>query len=182
MTITVKGINGLSDEIAQSCFDLAETYLRQSDLAGFLIDELKRIDEVLTINVEAGDPINNGNTWAPPQDGSAGVVNWNIKRTLLATEKVADQPDATAFQKFLAKFTSDKQETMSPALLLMHEMGHACQYMSGNEGDMFNATVNEIENINVNAIENTVAKELQAAGNIEGIRWRYRDAQTQANA
>ena len=182
MSIAIDPID-MDVDTAQWCFNVAESYLRQSDLAAFLIDELKSIPEVLTIRICADDPRNVGNTWTRPEDDSAGTVRWNVKRTLIATEKVSKQPDATHFEKFLALFEPDKQESMSPALLLMHEMGHACQYMSGEKDEMFDRRGKsktewrlDIENINVSAIENTVANELKEKGNLEGIRWDYLDA------
>ena len=182
MTITINPVN-MDQETAQWCFNAAENYLKQSDLAAFLIEELKSVPEVLTINITADDPEQVGNTWAPPSDDSAGTVTWNVKRTLIATEKESKKPDATSFETFLALFKIDKQQSMSPALLLMHELGHACQYMSGVKNEMFERRDKsdkewklDIENINVNAIENTVANELKEKGSLEGIRWNYLDA------
>jgi hypothetical protein len=195
MAIVIQAHHPVTAQEAQWCVDVAEHYLRQSDLAAFLWDELKRVPEVLTINVHHAAPGVIGNTWTPPAlgvVGSAGSVTWNVNRTLTATEVVSDKPGLTTFQKVLAAFTPDKQQVMSPALLLMHEMGHAFQFLSDQvvqeQGNSFRqrltAVINgdkalrtEIENINVNAIENTVANELTAKGSPEGIRWTYAKAQ-----
>ncbi|PUA46361.1 hypothetical protein C5U62_06435 [Pseudomonas protegens] len=61
----------------------------------------------------------------------------------------------------------------------MHELGHACQFLTNKaefRQQLANKNILEVENINVNAIENTVAKELTAKNNKEGLRWDYLDA------
>ncbi|NBF02536.1 hypothetical protein GV819_09555 [Pseudomonas sp. Fl5BN2] len=61
----------------------------------------------------------------------------------------------------------------------MHELGHACQFLTNKvefRRQLAARNILEVENINVNAIENTVAKELMEKNNKEGLRWDYLDA------
>ena len=202
MAIVIQAHHPVTDQEARWCVSVAENYLRQSDLASFLWDELQRVPETLTINVHHTGSKALSNSWAPPANGvlnSAGSITWNVNRTLTATEVVGDEPGLTTWQKFLAAFTPDKQALMSPAILLMHEMGHAYQFLSDQvvqeEGNSFRDRLElaskraevedygpllELENINVNAIENTVANELTAKGSPEGIRWSYLKAEANA--
>ncbi len=198
MAIVIQAHHPVTDQEARWCVSVAENYLRQSDLASFLWNELQRVPETLTIHVHHAGSKVIGNTWAPPAVGavnSAGNITWNVNRTLTATEVVGDEPGLTTWQKFLAAFTPDKQALMSPAILLMHEMGHAYQFLSDQvvqeQGNSFQNRLNQalagnktvlldLENINVNAIENTVANELSAKGSPEGIRWDYLKAKANA--
>ncbi|MDC5853905.1 M91 family zinc metallopeptidase [Vibrio europaeus] len=156
--IHVIGTN-ISNEQAQAHFEAAKAYLIQSDLAEFLINQLDAIPEILTINVSKSTDTTQANTWGEV-DGTAGTINWNVLRVLKTRSSACE---------------------MSPPLLLMHEMGHACQYMSGQKGEMLEGLTlerrNLLENIDVSAIENTVANELREKGCPEGVRENYEDAQ-----
>ncbi|TMO57958.1 M91 family zinc metallopeptidase [Pseudoalteromonas phenolica] len=184
MTIQVIGVNGLSDLQAALYFDSAKTYLSQSNLAAFLISQLEAIPEVLTIKVEVSPNNSCNDNWASSQ-GTAGTITWNIASRLQVTENPVSRPTAYPFSHMLSTLRPQRRDELSPALILMHEMGHACQAMSGaNQDEMLNENRNQdgtlnilaIENINVQAIENTVAMELSEAGCREGIRWDYLDA------
>ncbi|MDC7813062.1 MULTISPECIES: hypothetical protein [Pseudomonas] len=181
MSITVT-TSTLDQAVAQKRFDDACRYLRQSDLANFLLDELIAVKEELTVEVTNSSAADKTDRWIPPAANSttsAGRVVWNLKSQVYAIEKQYKQPDLSNFQKFLALFASDRVERLSPALVLMHELGHACQFLTNKaefRKQLADKNILEVENINVNAIENTVAKELTAKNNKEGLRWDYLDA------
>ena len=71
----------------------------------------------------------------------------------------------------------------SAAVALMHEMGHALQYLSNPtefralfrkpDGSPNTLGKMQVEDINTAAVEQTVILELRQAGCDEGIRWDY---------
>ena len=174
MTITITPIK-MTQEQANWCYDVAKTYLEQSDLASFIIEELEAIDELLTIEVSTSSD----DGWAPPDDDdddSAGTIEWNVTQTLDVVDKKDDRPDVN----WTSKIDADVVATISPALALIHELGHAMQFMTNKQAfrDRLANLDDEdvlldIENTNVNTIENTVALELIEKGNHEGVRWDY---------
>jgi len=178
MSINVRAFDGFSFDEAIEIFNSAKNYLRKSDLANFLINEIERIDEVLTINVRK--TLVDEWRWPEKDDvNSAGEIDWNITTEL----NVIDYRDRRPDVDWVSRVDDDAIARMSIALILMHEIGHACQYMTSKTEfrehirTLDNDVCLMIENINVNAIENTVALELISGGSIEGIRWDYRDTQ-----
>ena len=84
---------------------------------------------------------------------------------------------------------SEKRGKIPAPVLLIHEMGHALQYLMDNEHFLAIAkgkksiiprtlmarTEPPLDTLNVAAIENRVCLELREAGKEVGIRWRYGD-------
>jgi hypothetical protein len=179
MTIRIVA-HGIPQDTAEAAYQNAVDYLRQSDLAKFLIGELEGISEVLTINVYANNSASDA--WNPPAGTAtteAGSITWNLTTHVQTIEVKSDNPALSGLTKFISYFKPNVVRSMSPALVLMHEMGHACQFMTDKAhfrsrmSNLTNAVRLDIENINVNAIENTVANELNDKGFKEGIRWDY---------
>jgi hypothetical protein len=166
-------------------------YLKQSDLAAFIIDQLA--ETPATITVVIGGHVEK-NTYMPGED-LGGTIRWNPFRQVRTKNEIAHRRSAGSYDRKLRAepdhlaYAWDAQGDslnlageLSPAMLLMHEMGHAYQRLSDHAG--FRAAIRSgkqgvarIENVNVNAIENTVALELRAQGCPEGVRWRYGDIQ-----
>jgi alpha-glucuronidase len=163
-------------------FEQTLTYLRQSDLAAFIIDQLE--ESPAPINVEIGGHVQK-NGYRPGED-LGGTIRWNPYKRVHTKEEEGHRKSAGSYQKKLAAVPAHLQDedsmagALSPAMLLMHEMGHAYQRLS-NDAEFRTMVqrgkkgVKEIENLNVNAIENTVAQELRDKGILEGVRWRYQD-------
>jgi hypothetical protein len=163
-------------------FEQTLGYLRQSNLAQFIIDQLE--ESPATINVVIGGHVQK-NGYQPGRD-LGGTIRWNPYKRVQTESEESHRRSADSYQKKLAAVPAHLADqgslagALSPAMLLMHEMGHAYQRLS-NEGE-FRAMVQrgkkgvkQIEALNVNAIENTVVLELRAQGILEGVRWRYQD-------
>ena len=155
---------------ARWCFNVATSYLRQSDMAGFIINQLQQATENITINVRRDG---RSEYTAPAMKGPAlgGTINWNMRGRVGTIDCADDRPAVQWIPQ-----GGDRNGILSVAMCLLHEMGHAYQYLSNKEE--FRALIDEdnvieIENVNVNAIENTVALELTGIGCVEGIRWDY---------
>jgi hypothetical protein len=166
-------------------------YLKQSDLADFIISQLEAAKTVITVEI-GGHVQKNGYL---PGKGLGGTVKWNPFKQVRTKNEIAHRRSAGSYTKKLGAEPTHVAEqqgakgqkldlggVLSPAMLLMHELGHAYQRLAEPEGfkegvGKGRKGVREIENLNVNAIENTVALELRAAGKPEGVRWRYQDIQ-----
>ena len=189
-------------------FDLALKYLKRSNMASFVISELERTDKMLIIHVNSEGGDTNEYIYpelckakggcllkadAGPICGKGGCVQWSALKNL----KVKDRKDK---RKGLSKETVRPKvpwakpkkselglsvvEGILPApLLLIHEMGHAMQYLTDKKEFLARAKVGmwnfkkpnfaELEQLNVQAIENTVIMELRQAGVDIGVRWDY---------
>lgn len=166
-------------------------YLKHSDFADFIISQLEATKTVITVEI-GGHVQKNG--YLPGKD-LGGTVRWNPFKQVRTKHEIGHRRSAGSYQKKLgaepahvaAQVDAKDQKldlggALSPAMLLMHELGHAYQRLAEPDGFKEGVAkgkkgVKEIENLNVNAIENTVALELRASGSLEGVRWRYEDIQ-----
>lgn len=160
-------------------------YLRASDLARGIIDGIANAPEIVTIKVGSGL----ADIYLYPKEGSGrtsgGLVEWDPDLTLDVIDKAKARPqvpwvkDHTKRHGFLwlKKKRIDKPGTISAAMALMHELGHAHQYLTDKEGYEAEIQKNKLlrclEDTNCAAVENTICLELNARGGNEGIRWDY---------
>jgi hypothetical protein len=185
-------------------FALTLEYLKQSDLAKMMIEELEASGRRIEVYISrAGD-----DRYSPPStDQGGGTVHWNYTKTLKTAKEVANRPHKVPSHGAAAPLNAppthltrpgiiwgrreaaSMEGYMSPALALMHELGHAYQWLTMRDvervphaeadsrwGGAPDAAARVVmENLNVNAVENTVAMELRAKGFAEGIRWHYGD-------
>lgn len=179
MPITIIAV-GMPQAEAEQYFDSAKSYLIQSNLAAFIFQQLENMPETLTIKISR----NGASEWDwrdENETNSAGIITWNLSQTLATIDRQVHRPDVT----WTSSVDDDVINHMTPALILLHEMGHAMQFMTNKAEFMAripdidfdnqdDPILLDIENINVNAIENTVALELIDKGFTEGVRWKYR--------
>jgi hypothetical protein len=177
----------------------AIAYLRQSALAASIIDGLH------ASNLRTGVRIVNagGSEYIPPYDArcqavhTGGEIVWNASQQVPTYDMGPRNPhrDPNEGTRVRAPWTREqgwgawvvewvlgprsRMGSMSPAVALLHEMGHATQYASDPAGFRNLAADNliELENINVQAIEATVIHELRAQGHPENARWDYQHGQ-----
>jgi len=169
------------ETVVNAAFD----YLRRSAMARMIIDGLGAQDKVITIQV--------GNNVEPkyrhPKIGEThgGIVEWNPGMALAVVDKATsksglqktrpnvpwvDQNEERYGFLYLFKRRLDRVGQLSPAVALLHELGHAHQFFE--DPTAYRAARNEtLEDTNVAAIENTVCLELNEAGGTEGLRWDY---------
>jgi len=150
----------ISTPKAEEAFRTATTYLKRSDLARFIMEQFEKSRSKTVVKVEVYPNRGGGNSWEPPawkKGELGGTVFWEASRT------------EAGYQQF-----------GSAAMALMHELGHAYQYLSEKKrmrdilkpklsalspalkrkigsGDDF---LNKIELTNTQAIELTVANEI----------------------
>ncbi len=169
---------------AQRLWDEARTYLSNSDLADALLEGIEGHEKVVSVVI--GNALENTYRWpdwlhkkgivckSPEGKKSAGIVAWcpGLTVEILTREQ----------RRFLfVRYTRQRVDRISPMLALLHELGHAWQYLSENEEyvkmktGVIQRDLTVLEHQNVAAIENTVANELLASGRHEGIRLRYTD-------
>ena len=154
----------LLDAKAKSKFDDAVDYLTQnSQFANWLILQLKCSGKAIEVLVSDGEPYARENSWAGPKfdlGNSGGTICWNASRP-------------------------KEKGNRSAAMGLMHELGHAYQFLSEKQGvkavmkpRFFGRCyqtgkqqqvvrsaefIENIEDTNVAAIEQTVATEINAS-------------------
>lgn len=181
-------------------FKSAIAYLKQSDLAAFIIGEIEADPRTIKVEISE-DP-----KWKNAFRHADATVKWNPTYGLETTFT----PRGRA-QDLHGRDTEDLSGILSASMLLLHEIGHAYQWMgdkAGYEGQI--AAMQEqlrsgrnlpkkgfftskkthhkqklqamkdrgwmiLEETNVAALENTVAMELREKGCDEGIRWWYAD-------
>lgn len=145
---------------AEKTFITASNYLKLSDLARFIMEQFEKSRSKTVVKVEVYPNRGGGNSWEPPawkKGELGGTVFWEASRT-----------------------EEGYREFGSAAMALMHELGHAYQYLSEKKrmreilkpklsalfpklkrkigsGDDF---LNNIELTNTQAIELTVANEI----------------------
>jgi hypothetical protein len=166
----------------------AFNYLGRSALANDIIGDLSGMTAVITIQVGVGvEP-----KYRHPKVGEThgGIVEWDPEMSLGVIDKASThrgvqtvRPKVSWVEQHeeryglfnLKKRRTDKPGTLSPAVALMHELGHAYQFQqdpTAYRAEM-KKFVNCLEDTNVAAIENTVCLELNEAGASEGLRWDY---------
>ncbi len=169
MAFNVVGI-GMANVVARWRFDVACNYLRNSDLAASIIEDLENAPEVITVRIGTGLE----DAWIPPglaAVNSGGTIEWHPTSTLTTLDTPANRPVAPWLGR-----GGTRHGLQSSALGLFHEMVHALQYLA-NAAQMVGPGVNvlNVENFVVQGVEATVARELTSAGHIEGVRWHYHD-------
>lgn len=153
MPFTIRGVNGTTDAMAQQKVSFAFSYLRRSELARTILDDLaERADVCIDVDTTK-DPF-----YAHPESSydtitSGGTVVWNPDVTLPTKDSKNFRPNARWVTR--AKVVVQKQGlskkfartlglrptkkvrrgtdvhrfgTLSPPMCLMHELGHALQY------------------------------------------------------
>jgi hypothetical protein len=169
MAFTVYGDN-MSNLVAKWRFNIAVEYLRHSDLASSIIEDLENATQLITVKVGTGFE----DAWIPPGNvsvNSGGTIEWHPTSTLNTIDRPANRPKAPWVAGGRAH-----RGVQSAALGLFHEMVHALQYLANAE-QMVGASVNvlEVENFVVQGVEATVARELTSSGHMESVRWHYHD-------
>ncbi len=166
----------------------AITYLKKSKLAKEILDDIESHKQIVTVKIGPGIEDHYEH---PPQTHPvwAGTVFWDPEFSLGVVDRVV-HPHGTARpnvpwvpNRGVWKCCGKKMGTpvnedgvMSPKVCLMHELGHAYQYLSNPDEyrEFFSeGKTLDMEDINTAAIENTVVLELRQAGCNEGIRWDY---------
>lgn len=189
MSFTIVDRGGLRHQ-AVTLFNTACKYLRNSNMATFILDSLEKAPQVITVEIGKGledryyhpqkiSPQNGGKIWWDPTE-SLAVVDQAPSPSIKYRKTRPDVP-WTKERTFLGRIKEkirgpkDRHGIITPALCLLHEMGHAYQYLSDSQGYLSKKGIEgiELEHINVAAIENTVALELTGKGMLEGIRWDY---------
>lgn len=193
MGILVRG-NNLDGAEARRQFDNAIRYLKNSALAEDIITDLLTIQELLTIYVGTDSNPKRINVYAhPPRESrmSAGTIYWDPSVEVGVRDKVKNykggrlRPDVPWVQKHGTwtccgkRFGTerDQEGVISAPMCLMHEMGHAVQFLSDKEGYRAikegSGVRPDLEQLNTEAIEQPIILELRAKGMAEGIRWDY---------
>ncbi len=167
----------------------AFAYLGKSAFANEIITELTNITAVITIQVGLG--VEPGYLHPSAGEDHGGIVRWDPGFVLNVTDKASSasgtqivRPKVPWVEQHkerhgflnLKSRRLDKPGTLSPAMGLMHELGHAHQFQQNPEGFREvkrNARSFLLEDNNVAGIENTVCLELNKAGASEGLRWDY---------
>lgn len=172
---------GLTQKTANKFFDDAVAYLRDSAMARSIIDELEDLPKVITVKV-GPDMVDKYRHPKPDDAVTGGIIEWDPNCSLSVVDRHTSRPKVpwVADAKgggFCGMFQSSVNANgiISPAVCLVHEMGHAYQFFGDPEG--YRAAVRSVakthEDNVVSGIENTVVLELRAAGKVEGIRWDY---------
>ncbi|GLQ91722.1 hypothetical protein [Dyella acidisoli] len=179
----------------QGHYQQALAYLRRSQFASQIIQDLENAPQHIGILVQA----NGGSEYIPPYRNrcphylDGGLIVWNYTSTMNTTDFASNDPrlgpnephrqdapwlreqswGAWLMEGVFGPRTRVGQ--LSEAMGLLHEMGHAMQYLTDAAGfqNLDANNLMELENLNVSAIEATVAQELRSAGANEGIRWDY---------
>jgi hypothetical protein len=158
MAFSVRGLSGLSTAQAKEKLEASLTYLRRSDLARQIIDELEQhADVCVDVDLECESMF-----YAHPESSydtttSGGTVLWNPRMNLQTMDSANQRPNqpwvpqknervkTTVQKRGLSKFVSRKLNlsptrtkrenrpvrrfgTLSTHMCLMHELGHALQY------------------------------------------------------
>jgi len=95
---------------SKAAFEKAIKYLKLSDLARFIIEQFEDSSSTTVVKVEVPPNRGGGNSWDPPawkRGDLGGTVWWQASRTPIGYTRFG-----------------------SAAMALMHELGHAYQYLS----------------------------------------------------
>lgn len=173
----IKGIV-CDDHKAAHYFNAAVDFLKEhSDMAKFVIGELKRAEEKILIAVVAFEGYTASDFEPPDGDGEydGGIIKWAALGDPTVEHQDFKKPDVPWLME---EYRSD---VMRREVALIHEMGHVMQYLSNSalfDMSRMGRTASEarmsmIENLNVQAIEATVSRELRENGVRTAIRWSY---------
>jgi hypothetical protein len=195
MTISIGGV-GMTAFHASTLFNTAIAYLSHSERARDIIGLLVNAPELVRVVVD-----NNAvNEYRHPQHGAAlnpalytgGAIFWSPTSNVLVTDYAPSPATVGANARPNVPWTRertllgraaewlmgsrDRTGIVSPALCLLHEMGHTAQYLADPVGfqGLYNAgNILAMENQNLASNENVVALELTGQGYHEGVRWDY---------
>ncbi|MFP3517968.1 hypothetical protein SB766_17430 [Pseudomonas sp. SIMBA_077] len=150
MTIRISSQH-LSDYDAQLAYKTATAYLRQSDLARYLIDQLEHQHVTLTVEVSSDPALANKDT------SNNGAIVWNLRSDL------SSSPNVPAVAALLGSVPSAKQPYVASQWGLMHALALACQQLNGQlnfrDADATWPWLDEKE-LSATDIEQVVASEL----------------------
>lgn len=158
-------------------YNQATKYLRQSSAAEALLNYLHGVSDITILCTDdtdctfyAAETVESKN-WLP----QGSLVTWNPFSTLRTADSKAHLPKG---RRFRAKPGSIVVGTQSPAMGLIHELGHARQYLLKNKWfmDNYNKAIDKkdnnarllIEHDNLLTVESVVARQLG-----ENVRWKY---------
>ena len=150
MTISISS-KTLSDYDAQLAFNTATAFLRKSDLANYLIDQLEQQRVKLSVEVSSDPALAN-------QDVSnKGSIVWNLHSD---QSPCPDLPDVTAL---LSRIPAQQKPYITSQWRLMHLLALACQQLNSQlnfrDADATWPWLDE-KVLSANDIENVVAREL----------------------
>ncbi len=196
MAIRVRHNANLNGLQARQAFDEAMRYLKRSALAADIIADLESINDLLTVYVGKDPNPKKSNVYGHPPEGevgSAGTIYWDPAVTVGVKDKAMNRkgervrPDVAWVGKAglwsccgrIFGTERDVLGAISAPVCLVHEMGHAMQFLSDKAEyrrikKSGGARV-DLEQINTQAIEQPIILELRAIGAAEGIRWHYLD-------
>lgn len=212
MALRIRGNDGYPLSSATIAVHDAFKYLSKSQLAKEIISDLESIPGILTIVVGPGvnDRYEHPATAADGDTGFVGTVFWDPGFALGVIDKAPRSNDTglkprrpnlpwvkqhkqkrTIWNCCGARAPVDHFGEINPKVCLMHELGHALQYLSnptefrawfrdaqGNKRTdaEISAGKQVIEQTNTAAVEQPIIMELRAAGYDLGIRWDYYDS------
>lgn len=152
----------LSNYDAHLAFNTATAYLRKSDLANYLIDQLERQHLSLDIDVST-DP-----TQANQDASNTGTIVWCLRSTVCQSQEL---PDVAAM---LSRTQAEQKAYLSTQWNLMHLLALACQQMNNQlnfrDADATWPWLDENE-LSARDIENVVARELSELPLPEEQNW-----------
>jgi len=173
-------------------FSDALTYLKQSDIAEMIISELERTKTKITVEIDGNAAAKNGFLVTKQ---NVPMVRWNPTYMLQTGFDIARSKGNKGYCGMVVQNLSG---FLSPSLLLLHELGHAYQYLSEtkeykDQVAAMNAAISDeaellgsreeamlklkkegklvLEEANVAGLENNVALQLRNKGYPEGLRW-----------
>ena len=150
MTISITS-QTLSDYDAQLAYKTATAYLRQSDLANYLIDQLEKQHVKLSVEVST-DP-----ALADKNSSNNGTIVWNL---LSSVPPSSDLPHVAAL---LSRIPAPQKTIITSQWALMHALALACQQLNSQlnfrDADATWPWLDE-NVLSADDIENGVAREL----------------------
>ena len=150
MTIGISS-KTLSDYDAHLAFNTATAFLRKSDLANYLIDQLEQQHVKLNVEVST-DP-----ALANQEVSNNGAILWNLRSNL---SPGANLPDVAAL---LNRIPEQQKPYITSLWALMHLLAQACQQLNNqlnfSDADATWPWLDE-KVLSANDIENVVAREL----------------------
>ena len=150
MTISITS-QTLSDYDAQLAYKTATAYLRQSDLANYLIDQLEKQHVKLSVEVST-DP-----ALADKNSSNNGTIVWNL---LSSVPPSSDLPHVAAL---LSRIPAPQKPYITSQWALMHALALACQQLNNQlnfrDADATWPWLDE-KVLSADDIENGVAREL----------------------
>jgi len=158
---------------ANGVFSEALRYLNKSPTAKQIIAELQALPQVILVIAKVGETYKgiSRSMWRPPtaltereaKSYAGGILHWWV----LDWTKLGDK------------------QYQTPAIALMHEMGHAYQYFCAGFQEQFDkiargkfrarAKIPTIEGDNLRRCETPVVSELNKLWSMEAVRLRYTD-------